>query len=94
MPPAISTGRRTVDITTEIVLDANAPRFFSDAKQQSRADMVFPLGNAAGKIVEFVAKNVEFDPPEISGATRKVARLGGPAFGSSTFDDELALTFK
>jgi len=84
---------RSIKVSADIYFDANAPRFFYDALNQVRADMVLPWGNLATKRFTLTAKNVEFDAPEVSGTEEKIQKLGGEANPSASLDDELAAKF-
>lgn len=89
----VHTGKRSVAVTAEIYFDANASRFFYDAKTNVKADMVFPWGTVAGKTITLTTKNVRLSAPRVSGGEEKIERLEGKAFASSSFDDEVVLKF-
>lgn len=84
---------RDVNINTDVYFDANVSKFFHESKESTRADVTIPIGNVAGKQVKFLLKNVELNPPDVSGAEEKVMRIEGVAFASATFDDELEMVF-
>lgn len=84
---------RDVNINTDVYFDANVSKFFHESKESTQADVTIPIGNVAGKQVKFVLKNVELNPPDVSGAEEKIMRLEGVAFASASFDDELEMVF-
>ena len=84
---------RQVDVNAEVYFDANQSRFFHDAQQTVRADVAFPWGNTPAFRYTLTAKNVEINPPELSGNEEKILRLNGQAFASAIFDDELVMLF-
>jgi hypothetical protein len=84
--------QRIVQANAEVYFDANVAQYFYDAAQQVRGDLLFPWGTTAASRVKLTAKNQELDVPEVSG-TKKVLKLTGQAFASSSFDDELVMLF-
>lgn len=89
----VSVGTRTLEVDADIYMDANAPRFFYDAKNNVKADMAYVWGTTAGSIITATCKNVRFAAPTTSGEEEKVEQLRGKGFASSSFDDECVLKF-
>lgn len=89
----IHSTARDVTTTLDVYFDANAPKFFFENKTQVQADVTVPIGDAAGKRVQYLLKNVEIDAPSISGGEEKILQVSGPAFASATFDDEFEIVF-
>ena len=89
----IRTRKREVMCNPEIYFDANAPKFFYEAQQGTKTDIVVPVGDTAASRYKLTAKNVRLSAPDVSGNEELRMKLTGKAFASTSYDDELVLLF-
>jgi len=80
---------RKITVKAEVYFDANQAKWFYNAKNQVRGDLVFPWGNTATKRWTITAKNVELSSPDVGGPEEKIITLTGDSFASTALDDEV-----
>lgn len=84
-------GNRAVTANVDVLFDANAGKWWHDAKTGVQADLVCNWGTVAGERYKLTAKNQLLSAPSVSGGEERIVALQGKAFASSAYDDELVM---
>ena len=87
-------GMRDVEGNLELYFMKRGPSYFYRAEYQVSDALILPAGNVAGYIMEISVPNAEYRTPTISGDEEFVQAIPFIGVASSSYNDELAITFK
>lgn len=88
--------RREVTCSFDLYFESGAAKWLNDAKRFTAQDVEVVLGDTAGSKLQIDAAQVEFEIPKVSvpESDEATISLGGKCLGTSSYEDEITMTFK
>lgn len=86
-----TTGTRMVNADVQVLMDANATKWFYDGKVGVLGDFICNWGTVSGQRFKLTVKNQLLSAPAISGSEELLVDLKGKGFATTAYDDEMTL---